>query len=731
MRCILIDNYDSFTYNLADSIGRTFKDYPVIVRNDQFTWDELQAQHQFDCIVVSPGPGNAVNDSDVNVARDAIAQNLFPIYGVCLGFQCLGYHYGSQIQQCHEPYHGRTSVIQHQNDTMFAHIPNEFEAVRYHSLMIDLPQHGDVIATAHSNDGVIQGIRHKTLPKWGVQFHPESVLTNYGDQLLQNFRHLAHQHIGTTQITVPLQISAEQALNHTQQATPAQPSHPNTIKAVKTVEAARKVFSRKLNIDVDSARVFATLFSDNKHCFWLDSQVLDGPNQPRFSYMGSVLPEQVYTYQLQTDSDTFCTGKALLSKLEKLIDNPQIQLDPSLPFDFVGGLVGHLSYEMKTLFSDKFPHSRNQHQQPANLSDMVWMHVERFIAFDHLTKRIYVVSCCQPEEQQQQQHWLDTMAAVLVQLEIPHHEDEELSLEELEPIQELKIALNASQQDYLDAIATCQRTIREGESYEICLTNHFTTEIDIDPFEYYLQLRTDNAAPFGSFIRHGQHTILSTSPERLFSVNPNGIVQSKPIKGTSKRANEAVRDKQLANQLANSIKDCAENLMIVDLIRNDLNRVSVANSVHVPKLMDIESYETMHQMVSTVESELDANNSLFDLLAAMFPGGSISGAPKCRTMEIIDELETSSRGVYCGAIGYLGYNRIADLNIAIRSLSYDGSTLRFGAGGAITHLSEPQAEFEEIILKAEALLKPLWAFLGNDPQTMRIQLDGKQLKLLT
>lgn len=724
MRCILIDNYDSFTYNLADSIGRTFKDYPVIVRNDQFTWNELQKRHQFDCIVVSPGPGNVMNDSDVNMARNAIAQDLFPVFGVCLGFQCLGYRYGSQIHQCDEPYHGRSTVIRHQHDSMFTNIPEQFEAVRYHSLMIDLPQRSDIIATAHSDDGVIQGIRHRSLPKWGVQFHPESVLTDYGDQIIRNFRDLAYQHTSTSQIAVSAKVNSAKTGNLSQRATPQRSSQLNTVKP------ARKVLSNKLNIDLNDAFVFTALFSDNNHCFWLDSQVLDGPNLPRFSYMGSVSPEQVYAYQLQTDSDALCTGKALLAKLDTLIDNPKIQTDPTLPFDFVGGLVGYLGYEMKALFSDKFPHRHNKHQQPPHLPDMVWLHVERFIAFDHLTNDIYIVSCCHPEEQQQQQDWLDTMTAALLQLELSDHKEKAPSIDTLQPIQELNVQLNASQQHYLDAIAACKRAIREGESYEICLTNHFTTEIDIDPFEYYLRLRTDNPAPFGSFIRHGQHTILSTSPERLFSVDPEGLVQSKPIKGTIGRDDDADQDKQLANTLVNSIKDRAENLMIVDLIRNDLNRVSVANSVRVPKLMDIESYETVHQMVSTVESKLAAEKSLFDLLAAMFPGGSISGAPKCRTIEIIDELESSSRGAYCGSIGYLGYNRVADLNIAIRSLSYDGSTLRFGAGGAITHLSEPQAEFEEIMLKAEALLKPLWAFLGNDPQTMCIQLNGNQMKLL-
>lgn len=235
----------------------------------------------------------------------------------------------------------------------------------------------------------------------------------------------------------------------------------------------------------------------------------------------------------------------------------------------------------------------------------------------------------------------------------------------------------------------------------------------LDPLALYRRLRRGNAAPFGAYLRSGAQHVLSTSPERFLRVDGAGRVQAKPIKGTIRRAEDPALDARYAQALADSGKDRAENLMIVDLMRNDLNRVAVRGTVEVPRLAAIESYRTVHQMVSTVEARLRPDCDLLDLLRATFPGGSISGAPKRRTLGIIDRLERSARGVYCGSIGYLGYGRVADLNIGIRTLAYDGREVSFGAGGAITWLSDPQSEFQEALLKAEAVLRPLWDYLGG------------------
>ena len=292
------------------------------------------------------------------------------------------------------------------------------------------------------------------------------------------------------------------------------------------------------------------------------------------------------------------------------------------------------------------------------------------------------------------------------------------------------MAMNLGRAQYLAAIRRCKKKIVDGESYEICLTNHFEVQLELNPVDLYMAMRRGNPAPFGAFIRIGTHSILSTSPERFVKVDASGTIQTKPIKGTCARSDDPNIDRRNASRLAASEKERAENLMIVDLMRNDLARVSVPGSIRVPKLMDVESFKTVHQLVSTVESILKPECSLVDLVRAVFPGGSVTGAPKLRTMEIIDGLEQSPHSrVYCGRIGYLGYNRIGDLNIAIRTVCYDGTAIKFGAGGAITYLSDPGNEFQEMLLKAEAVLRPIWRYVNGSGAPFEYRLRDRTLCL--
>lgn len=697
LRCLLIDNYDSFTYILADYIGQTFGELPTVVYNDQYRWAELVKAHSFDCIVISPGPGSVVKEADFRLSRDAVAQNDIPVFGVCLGLQGIAHQHGGAIEYCPEPFHGRTSTIVHNNDPMFAHIPGSFDVVRYHSLMVQLPKSSELITTARSNDGVIQALRHKSLPKWGVQFHPESILTEHGHQILTNFRDQAHKHVGGAL------FASSDPLKTLEQDKPLTQPQDNF----------KHIVSKKLNLTHLTQDIFSSLFGDEKHRFWLDSQTADTGSCARFSFMGCVEPEQEIRYQLSEDDQAHSQGHELLDTMDAILSETKVVGAEVLPFAFVGGLVGYFSYEMKALFG-----AGQQHQNP--IPDMVWMLVDRFIACDHHTNELYLVACAQESEIDDANVWLDEMERKLSDI-TPYSGNNPA------PLPSLDIAMDMDHEQYLEAIKACQSAIVEGDSYEVCLTNQFSFDADLDPYALYLAMRSGNAAPFGAYLNSAEVSLLSTSPERFLEVSNGGRIQAKPIKGTCKRSNDEVQDKALAKQLSNSEKDRSENLMIVDLMRNDLSRVSKPASVKVPNLMDIESFKTVHQMVSTIESQLADEHSLIDLIKVTFPGGSISGAPKLRTMEIIDQLEKSARGAYCGAIGYLGYNRVADLNIGIRTLSYDGKTARFGAGGAITYLSDPEAEFDEIMLKAEALIKPLWAHLSDDkPFNSRLQ-DNKLL----
>jgi len=257
---------------------------------------------------------------------------------------------------------------------------------------------------------------------------------------------------------------------------------------------------------------------------------------------------------------------------------------------------------------------------------------------------------------------------------------------------------------YLANIGACLREIAEGETYEVCLTTMLHSDGALDPVAAYRSLRTRNPAPHAALLRLGDVSVLSSSPERFLRVDRERIVESKPIKGTAPRAAHPTEDAYRAAALRADDKSRAENLMIVDLVRNDLGRVCTLGSVEVPTLMAVESYATVHQLVTTVRGRLRDDASAVDCIRAAFPGGSMTGAPKLRTMGIIDRLEAGPRGVYSGALGFLSVNGTADLSIVIRTLVASRGGLQIGAGGAIVAASQPDAEHEEMLLKARAVL---------------------------
>jgi para-aminobenzoate synthetase len=268
-----------------------------------------------------------------------------------------------------------------------------------------------------------------------------------------------------------------------------------------------------------------------------------------------------------------------------------------------------------------------------------------------------------------------------------------------------------SQSDYMKKILQAQQHIASGDVYQLCLTTRLRGEFTGDPLSYFLRLRKKHPAPYASFVRIEGVSFVSISPERLIEVSGRRVLSS-PIKGTAPRGADPEEDTEILNRLSQDPKERAENLMIVDLIRNDLSVSCKPESVIVESLLAVRSYSTVHQLVSDVSATLQDGKSGFDALLSLFPGGSMTGAPKIRAVQIIDELESSERGPYSGGIGWIGKDGSMDLGMVIRTAVFEGSTVTIGIGGGITSDSSPAAEHAEIQLKARALVSELSAVVA-------------------
>ena len=267
-------------------------------------------------------------------------------------------------------------------------------------------------------------------------------------------------------------------------------------------------------------------------------------------------------------------------------------------------------------------------------------------------------------------------------------------------------ASNFTRENYESAVARAIEYILAGDIFQANITQCFRTAIpeNFAALAFYLRLRALNPATFAAFLDYGDIQIASSSPERLLNFDGK-TVEARPIKGTRRRDADPARDAALIAELAASRKDRAENVMIVDLLRNDLSRVCSPGSVRVPVLCGLESYASVHHLTSVVTGELRPGKTMGDLIAAAFPGGSITGTPKIRAMEIIAEIEQAPRGVYCGSIGYIGLNGHADLNIAIRTAMFSEGVARVQGGGGITARSNPAAEFDESLTKVKRIME--------------------------
>ncbi|MEJ2686290.1 MAG: aminodeoxychorismate synthase component I [Gammaproteobacteria bacterium] len=386
------------------------------------------------------------------------------------------------------------------------------------------------------------------------------------------------------------------------------------------------------------------------------------------------------------------------------------QLGPPAPgiagLPFCGGAIGYFAYDLARRLEPLPTIGRDAERIP----QMAVGIYDWALVVDHRDRRSYLVS------QNRDPGTASCCGALQRLFSSPGRASQSRALRIVGPVRS-----NMTFGDYGVAFRRIEHYIREGDCYQVNLAQRFSAPVEGDPWDAYRRLRRLNSAPFGAYLSTPWVQVLSASPERFLQVR-GATVTTKPIKGTRPRSADPLTDRELARELCASAKDRAENLMIVDLLRNDIGRCCATGSVRVPKLFELESFATVHHLVSTVTGTLAAHRHALDLLRSCFPGGSITGAPKRRAMQIIEELEPHRRGVYCGAVGYVGFDGDMDTNIAIRTLVHSEGTARFWAGGGIVADSDLEAEYQETFDKAAALLNLLGA--GNRKRRSHLHVGG-------
>lgn len=649
MRLLLVDNYDSFTHNLAHRLAEAGAE--PLVRTNDTPLDRLPLDAVAG-IVLSPGPGRPDRPADFGVCRALIERARVPLLGVCLGHQGIGLAFGARLVET-APMHGRLSTLRFADDPLFAGVRPGARVVRYHSLaLVDLPP--PLTALARAEDGVLMALRHAEKPIWGVQFHPESICTEDGGRLLANF-------VGLCGAPERVAVSAARRA--------PKPTHRLAYEAVRRAAGA----------PIDPEAAYVALFHGRRGAFWLDSA---GGGR---HVLGAAGPEgAVMTHRVDEQPPLF-------DRLAAALETTRIAPDPGRPFPFAGGLVGYLGYGLKAECGAP-PGPPDRHP------DAVLIRAERFVVIDG--PRAWVAAVEPVGGDPEAAAWRGDMARRLADLPDPGPPGP--------PCAEPPVfRADRGPARYRADIAACMAELRAGESYEICLTTHLRAATAVDPLAFHRRLRRSNPAPHAALLELDGLAVVSASPERFLRVGADGAVEAKPIKGTRARGVTPAEDERLRRELGESEKDRAENLMICDLLRNDLARVCAPGSVRVPRLMHVERYATVHQLVSTVTGRLRPEATAVHCARAAFPGGSMTGAPKLRTMAIIDRLEGAPRGVYSGALGWFGFDGAADLSIVIRTAVIDAAGCSIGVGGAIVALSDPEAEIEETRLKARALIDAL------------------------
>jgi para-aminobenzoate synthetase component I len=462
--------------------------------------------------------------------------------------------------------------------------------------------------------------------------------------------------------------------------------------------------------------------------FFLDSG-MDPQKLGRYSFMGSdpflVVSSRGSEVTLTRGSERETRRGNPFDILCGLLEEHALDRGPAA-VPFIGGAVGYLGYDL-CHFVERVP---SRAVDDLRLPESCFAFYDSVIGFDHREGRAYLVATGLPEMDEGRR--LERARLRLAELRdryfgrstrVVADGSSEHGLPTMEPScragddvfaalydddegREIRLRSSFTREEYVRAVDRVREYIAAGDVFQVNLSQRFCADMRISAYDLYGRLRVVNPAPFASYLDFPEVTVVSASPER-FIKRQGDIVETRPIKGTRPRGRNAAEDERLAKELVNSAKDRAENVMIVDLERNDLGRICRYGSVQVTELAILETFPTVHHLTSTVVGRLNRGSKTAELLKAMFPGGSITGAPKVRAMEIIDELEKTRRGVFAGSIGYLGFNGDLDINIAIRTFFIREGKAYFQVGGGIIYDSDSEAEYMETLDKARGLVRAL------------------------
>ena len=488
---------------------------------------------------------------------------------------------------------------------------------------------------------------------------------------------------------------------------------PSILQSIPWDAQTRELVVRPLPFAVNCEAAYPLLTGGAEYSFWLDSAREESPMSVA-SYVG-VVPAQLSPLRVDSaraaaesaGEDPFAQLEAALARAPRV--HPDTAAVTGLPAGLRGGYVGYFGYEARAAMGLEHGHPvpgyLPAHEAPT--PDSLWLPAVRYLVHEHARPGCVARSWLVGDEP-----WCEAAERLLsAELNAAGERASENTPVNAPELAEPLLFPAPAAEAYMDSVRASQHEIYEGNSYEVCLTAQTNARIQNPSpelfFELYRRQRAHNSAPYAAYLRCGDFSVLSSSPERFLSVDEQRNAQTKPIKGTIARGATPEEDEAAAAWLRTDEKTRAENLMIVDLLRNDLSTVSDPASVRVPVLMGVESYSTVHQLVSTVSSRLREGVSAVAAARACFPGGSMTGAPKPSTMQIIERLEGRARGVYSGALGFVSADGSANLSIVIRTLvAHDDGTVTLAAGGAIVADSDPTAEYEEMLTKLRAALPP-------------------------